>query len=122
MITKTLSALTQPTKGILEPVQKLNQEAVATVQKLTTHQIASLKSYSNLGMKQLKVAAEVRDLEGFQHLMAKQRDVLRAFGECLMSDAKAIFEMSADFVSHAKKIRAEAAPPLLAKSSAKQLS
>lgn len=119
MITETLSALTKPTKGMLDPVLKLNQEAVATVEKLAAHQIDRLKTYSNLGVSQLKVAAEVRDIEGLQHLMSKQTEVLQKFGECLMSDFKALFEMSADFVSQAKKIGAEAAPALPIKTKAK---
>jgi phasin family protein len=118
MITETLSALSEPTKGMLEPVQRLNQEAVTTVEKLAAHQIDSLKAYSDLGVSQLKVAAEVRNMEGFQKLLSKQTDVLRAFGECLMSDFRAIFEMGADFASHAKKIGVEAAPARLVKTEA----
>lgn len=119
MITETFSALTESTKGVIEPAQKLNREAVATVQKLAAHQIDSLKAYSDLGVSQLKAAAEVKDMEGFQHLVAKQRDVLQAFRECLMSDFKAIAQMGVDFVSRANKIGAEAVPPLLAKTRVK---
>ncbi len=112
MITETLSSLTEPTKGMLEPVQRLNQAAVVTVEKLAEHQIDSLKAYSDLGVSQLKVAAEVRDVKGLQNLVSKQTDVLRRFGECLTSDFRAFLELGADFVSHTKKIGLEAAPAL----------
>ena len=119
MITDTLSALIKPTKGMLEPIQKLNQEAVATVEKVAARQIDSLKAYSDLGVSQLRVAAEVKDREGIQKLLSKQTEVLRAVGECLMSDFRAIFEIGAGYASQAKKIGVGATPPLSAKTVAR---
>jgi phasin family protein len=106
-MTETLSALTDPAKGMLEPVQKLNQEAVSMVEKLAEHQIKSLKTYSALGVSQLKAAAEVKNVEGLQDLMSRQTDFMRKFGECLMSDFKAIFAMGTEFLSKATKVGAE---------------
>lgn len=118
MTTETLSALTKSTNAMLEPVLKLNQEAVATFEKLTARQIDCLKTCSDLGMSQLKVAAEVKDIEGLQHLLSKQTDVLRELGECFVSDFKALSEMGADFVSRATKVRAGAVPALSTKTKA----
>lgn len=121
MMTETLSSLTDPAKGMLEPVQKLNQEAVSTVEKLAAHQIESLKTYTALGVSQLKAAAEVKNVEGLRDLMSKQTDTLKQFGECLMSDFKAIFEMGTEFVSKATKVGAEPVleAPAKAKATAK---
>jgi phasin family protein len=107
MITETISALTEPTKGVLEPVQKLNQQAVTTVEKLAARQMDSLKAYSDLGVSQLKIVAEVKDVEGLQNLVSKQVDFLRAFGECLMSDIKAVAQIGVDFVSQATRVGAD---------------
>ena len=107
MFMKTLSALTEPTKGVLEPVQKLNQHAVATVEKLAAHQIESLKTYSALGVGQLKAAAEVKDVEGLQTLMSKQIDVLSEFGEQIWADMKVVAEMGVEFVTQAANVGAE---------------
>ncbi len=109
MITETLSALTKPTKGVLEPVQELNQQAIATIEKLAAHQIDSLKAYTELGVNQLKAAAEVRDVEGLQNLLSKQTDVLRKVGDRLMSDFKAISQMGTNFVSQSTKVGPKAA-------------
>ena len=107
MITETLSALTEPTKGVLEPVHKLNQQAIAAIEKLATHQINSLKTYTELGVSQLKAVAEVRDVEGLQNLVSKQTDVLREVGDRLMSDFKAISQMGVNFISHSTKVGPE---------------
>jgi len=109
MITKTLSALTEPTKGVLEPAHKLNQQTVTAIEKLAAYQIDSLKTFSELGVSQLKAVVEVRDVEGFQNLVSKQTDVLREVGDRLMSDFKAIFKMGTDFVSQSTKVGTEAA-------------
>lgn len=119
MITETLSALTGPNRGILDPVRRLNQETVATVQRLAAHQIDSLKTYSHLGTSQLQMAAEVRDMQSLQELMSKQTDVLQALSKCLISDIRAVIEIGADFVSHAKKIGFGVAPVLPVKAQVK---
>ena len=118
MFTETLSALTKPTEGVLEPVQKLNQQAVAAVQKLAAHQLRSLKTYSELGVGQLKAAAEVRDVEGLQTLMSKQTDVVRELGERIWADTKELAQMGVDFATEAKKIGSQAAPAAAAKAKA----
>lgn len=115
MIIKTLSALTKPTQSVLEPVQKLNQNAVAAVEKLAAHQLESLKTYSDMGVSQLKAAAEVKDSDGLQNFMFKQTDVLRAFGERVLSDITAVARVGVDFLSQATKVGAEAAPVAPAK-------
>lgn len=121
MITETVSALTEPGKSVLEPIRKVNQQAIAAVEKLAARQTDSLKAYSDLGVGQLKAVAEVKDVEDLQTLMSKQVDVLRAFGECLMSDIKAVAQIGVDFVSQATKVGAEqaaAAPAAPAKAKA----
>ena len=50
MIIETLSAFTKLTRGALEPVRKLNQQAVAPVEKLAARQLESLKTYSDMGV------------------------------------------------------------------------
>ena len=109
MITDTLSALSVPTKDVLEPAHKLNQQAIAAVEKLVAYQIDSLKAYSELGVSQLKAAVEVRDIEGVKNLLSNQIHVIKEFGKRLMTDYKAIFQMGADFVSQSTKVTTETA-------------
>jgi phasin family protein len=110
MITETLSALTTPTLGVLEPIRKLNKAIVASAEKLTARQIASLTTYSQLGLSQLRAATEVKDVDGLQTLVAEQKDVLKACGERLWADTKAVAEMGVDFVAEAQKVGSEVAP------------
>ena len=109
MITKTITALTQPTKGMLEPVQKLNQNAVAAFEKLAAHQLDSLKAHSDLAVGKIKAVAEVRDFDDFRHLMSDQTDFLREASDRMMSDLKEVVRIGADFVSLSNK--AGAKPP-----------
>lgn len=104
MITEILSPFTEPQKPLLESVQKLNQLAAANVERLTELQIESLKRYSELGVTQLKAAGEVHDLESFQGLMGKQSSFLKAFGECVLADTKALVQMGVAWLSKAKAV------------------
>lgn len=103
MITQTLSALTNPKKGVLEPVHKLNQQAIAALEKLAAHQIDSLKVYSELGVSQLKAVVKVKDVEGLQNLLSNQTDILKKVSDRLIFDFKEIFQLGADIVSQSKK-------------------
>ncbi len=118
MDTKTLFALKEPGKGTLESIQKINQQASATVEKLAAHRIESLKAYSDLAVNQIKAAAEVKDFEDLQTLISKQSDVLVAYGEWLMSDIRTTAQLGMDFLWQAAQVGAEAAPAAPAKTDA----
>jgi phasin family protein len=110
MDTKTLAALTDPGKSVIESIQKRNQQASATVAKLAAHRIESLKAYSDLAVNQLNAAAEVKDVEGLQALMSKQSDFLVTYGRCLMSDITTTAQLGMDFLWQAATVDAEATP------------
>ena len=103
MITQTMSALTNPTKAVLEPVHKLNQQTLIAVEKLAALQIDSLKAYSELGVSQLKAVFEVRDVEGLQNLLSNQTDVLKKVSDRLTYDFQAILRLGADIVSQTRQ-------------------
>ena len=109
MITETLSALSTP-QGLLAPVQRLNKALVASAERLTARQIASLTTYSTLGLSQLRAAADVKDVEGMQTFLSKQKDVLTECGERLWADTKAVAEIGVEFVSEAGKVGSDVAP------------
>ena len=97
-------------EGLLEPIQKFNKAALATAQKLTARQTASLMTYTKLSLDQLKAASDVKDVEGLQTFLSKQTDVLKEVGERLWADTNAIAEMGIAFVSEAQKVSAPEAP------------
>jgi len=108
MNTETLSALPTSAKAMLEPIQKVNQQAVATFEQLAAHQLDSLRAYSELGLGQLKAAIEVKDLEGLRDLVSKQKDALRAVGERLWEDTSAVAKMGVEFVAEAQRAGVQA--------------
>ena len=115
MITETLSALTGPAQGVLEPIQKLSRQAVITVEQLAARQLDSLKTYADLGVGNIKAAAEVRDIESLQAFMSKQTDVVRSVADRFVADAKAVAEMGVDFISQTAKVGAMSIPEAPAK-------
>ena len=109
MITETLSALTESPKGVLAPVQKLHKQAASALAQLSTHQLESLRTYSELGINQVKAAAQVRDAEGLRKLLSKQAGVMGKARDRLLSDFRAVFQVGADFVSQTAKAETKSA-------------
>ena len=103
-------------EGVLEPFQKLNKAAIATAGRFTARQIASLTTYTELSLDQLK------DVEGLQTFLSKQTEVLKEVGERLWADTKAIAEMGIEFVSEAQKVSAPEAPAAPVKAEAAPVS
>jgi phasin family protein len=122
MITEALSTFADPAKGVLEPMQRFNQTAVATAEKLCARQIASLTMYSKLSLDQLKAAAKVQDVEGLQTLMSNQQNVVREFSERFLADMKAVTDMGIAFVTEARQVGAASVPEVLTKATAKKAS
>ena len=109
MLTETLTALSTP-QGLLAPVQRLNKALVASAERLTARQIASLTTYSTLGLSQLRAATDVKDVEGLQTFLSKQKDLLTECGERLWADTKAVAEIGAEFIADARKVAPDVAP------------
>lgn len=107
MNTDILSAFTQQSKRFMAPVQKLNDLAIANAEKLIAFQMASVRSYADLGMAQWKAAAEVNDPESFLGYLTKQGARMTSMSEQVVADAKKVYQMGVDFVSNVQKVAQE---------------
>lgn len=83
---------------VLSSLQKLNNVAVADVQKLMQHRMASLQAYSDMYVTNLKAAAEVRDLKGLQSFLGSQGELTRKALEEMARDAKEVMAMNVGFM------------------------
>jgi len=104
MNSEVFTKLMEQAETAASPIRKFNELAVSNVEKLVALQIASLQDYSELGIAQLKVAADVTDLEGLQDYFRKQVDLLGAVREKFIADAKAVSELSGEFGVKAKEL------------------
>jgi len=96
---ETLSALPMSAKGMMDPIQKVNKQAVSTFEKLATQQLDSLGVYLALGINQLKAAVKVKDMDSLRDFISKQRDAINAVAKRLSGDADASIKVGAEFVA-----------------------
>ncbi len=94
-------------KAFSAPVQKFNNLVVGNVEKLAALQLATLQSYTQLSIAQLKDALEVNSPEAFKAYVEKQKDVLKTVSDKIVADTKAVTELSSAFGAEAQKIAQE---------------
>ncbi|MDQ2696821.1 MAG: phasin family protein [Pseudomonadota bacterium] len=101
-------------QNALAPVVQVNRVAVANLEKLVEFQLQTLPSYVELGLGQLKAAAEVTEPQALQAFYASQVEVARTLRQKLVADSKALAKLGNDFVAEvsalARESVAKAAP------------
>lgn len=97
------------------PMVKLNKLNVSHIEKLAALQLNTLSTLTDLGVAQLKAAAEVRDVEGAKAIAEKQVEYVRTVGEKLMADGKAVVELAKGYSADVQKIAQEGADAVVAK-------
>lgn len=81
-------------KPFLASAVKSNKLAVANLEKVVALQLSSLQSYVDLGVNQLKEAAEISDPQSLQAFYDKQLKAAETLRQKLVADSKALVELS----------------------------
>ncbi len=89
------------------PAVKANKLFVANLEKLAEFQLVALRSYTDLGLAQLKAAAEVSDAESLQAYLRGQVETANVVRQKLLDDAKALADLSAGFKAEFDKLVGE---------------
>ena len=124
---KIMNAFTEQTKNMYAPMRKMNALMVENMEKMTDFQIEALKSYSKMGVNQLKNATEIKDAESVRDFTASQAELMSTLSKKVLEDAKSMADMTMEFKQEVEKIveesrasaTAAAAPAAEAKPAAK---
>lgn len=109
MYAAMLSAFERCMQDFGAPGQRLSQLAIAQLEKLSTIQMDSMKSYANLGVTQMKAATEVSNPWSLMSYIAKQGSFMTKVGEQMIADAGKIRTLSVDFIEDAQAVAQEEA-------------
>ncbi|OPX55801.1 phasin family protein [Oceanospirillum multiglobuliferum] len=101
---KIMNAFSEQTKNMYAPMRKLNALMVENMEKMTEFQIEALKSYSKMGVNQLKNAAEVKDAESVRDFTAAQTELMSTLSKKVLEDAKSMADMTMEFKQEIEKI------------------
>jgi len=80
-----------------EPMIKANKLFIESVEKVLVFQMNSLKSYFDIGINQLRAAAEITDFESLQDFCTRQAEIAQTMQRKLMNDARVMSDMAARF-------------------------
>ena len=113
---------------MMEPMIKSNKLAVAQLERLVSFQMSALQSYVDIGLEQIKSAAEINSPQTMQAFMSKQVEVGNVLRQKMLDDTKALVDlgngMKDEFTKLAednvKEFNNKAAPKTTASAAAKK--
>ncbi|MCA6063292.1 phasin family protein [Thalassolituus marinus] len=103
-----LNAFTEQAKTMYAPMAKFNSLFVENMEKMTEFQLNAIKSYSEMGLEQMKKAADIKDADSMRSFTATQAESASALNKKIMEDAKALSDMAMDFKTQVETIMEEA--------------
>jgi phasin family protein len=103
-----LNAFTEQAKTMYAPMAKFNSLFVENMEKMTEFQLNAIKSYSEMGLEQMKKAADIKDADSMRTFTATQAESASALNKKIMEDAKALSDMAMDFKTQVETIMEEA--------------
>ncbi len=101
---KIMNAFAEQTKNMYAPMRKMNALMVENMEKMTEFQIEALKSYSKMGVNQLKNATEIKDADSVRDFTASQAELMSTLSKKVLEDAKSMADMTMEFKQEVEKI------------------
>ena len=99
MYEQLLAQLTEQSQKFAEPVSEITSLTVDYIEKLSQFQVNAVKSYTDLGMDQLKNAADIKDAESLQAFIQKQTEVATSVSKKIAEDAQTLAKMGEVFAN-----------------------
>ncbi len=103
-----LNAFTEQAKTMYAPMAKFNSLFVENMEKMTEFQLNAIKSYSEMGLEQMKKAADIKDADSMRSFTATQAESASALNKKIMEDAKALSDIAMDLKTQFETIMEEA--------------
>ncbi|ASP40414.1 phasin family protein [Bacterioplanes sanyensis] len=103
-----LNAFAEQAKTMYAPMSKFNTLFVDNMEKMTDFQLGAIKAYAEMGLDQMKKAADIKDTDSLRAYTASQAEAATALNKKIMEDAKAMSDMAMEFKTQVESIMEEA--------------
>lgn len=80
-----------------DPLVKANQLFAENLEKMLIFQMNALKSYLDIGLNQMRAAAEITDVQSFQDFCKRQAQIAQTVQYKMLNDMNALSDMNARF-------------------------
>lgn len=97
MVIDLFSETLKNPQALPDPLIKANRLFAENMEKILVFQMNALKSYLNIGLNQLRAAAEITDWQSFQDFCNRQTQIAQTVQHKLFNDARALSDMQARF-------------------------
>lgn len=94
-------------ENLIGPARKFNALVVDNAEKMVSLQLESARSYTDLGIKQLRDALEVSDAKSFQDYVSNQAEVAKTVAEKAQKDAQKLADIGQSFATEWQKLAQE---------------
>ena len=98
------NTLNEANKPVVEVAREFNKLTVNSLEKAVNLQLASIKSYADLILANLKAGIEVADVKAAQDYVGRQGEVAKTVYEKLVKDGKALAEIREQFNADVVKL------------------
>ncbi|MCP1675077.1 phasin family protein [Natronocella acetinitrilica] len=89
------------------PMQKFNALVIDQLAKVAEFQLAAAKTYSEMGVEQLRAVAGIQDAKSLQAFVESQNKVAKTLSEKLNQDVNTLAGLGKDFTAELQKLAQE---------------
>lgn len=107
MYTEFFKTFSDQTEKNFEPYIKFNKLVTKNVEVLTELQLNAIRTYSELGLAQMKAASEIKDVTSLTAFNSQQLGVLNKLSQQMMDDSKKLQNIAKEFKDDVEKLASE---------------
>ncbi|WP_100753929.1 MULTISPECIES: phasin family protein [Vibrio] len=107
MYTDFFKTFTDQTEQTLAPYAKFNKLVTKNVEVLTELQLNAIRTYSEMGLTQMKAASEVRDVTSLTAFNSQQLSVLTKLSQQMMDDSNKLQSIAKEFKDDVEQMTSE---------------
>ncbi|MFY2506922.1 phasin family protein [Vibrio pectenicida] len=107
MYTDFFKSFTDQTEKSLEPYIKFNKLVTKNVEVLTELQLNAIRTYSEMGLTQMKAASEIKDVTSLTAFNGQQLSVLSKLSHQMMDDSNKLQSIAKEFKDDVDQLTTE---------------
>ncbi|EKS7719783.1 phasin family protein [Vibrio vulnificus] len=107
MYTDFFKTFSDQTEKNLLPYFKFNKLVTKNVEVLTELQLNAIRTYSEMGLAQMKAASEVKDVTSLASFNGQQLNVLTKLSQQMLDDSNKLQAIAKEFKDDVEKLTSE---------------
>ncbi len=107
MYTDFFKTFSDQTEKTFEPYVKFNKLVTKNVEVLTELQLNAIRTYSEVGLTQMKAATEVKDVSSLTAFNGQQLSVLNKLSQQLIDDSNKLQAIAKEFKDDVETLTSE---------------